>query len=344
MKLGASKSASCRASVLIIVLWVSLGLVATALYFAHSMVLELKAADNNVASMEADQAIEGAALYVSNILATRANMMMIPTPDLFHAAAVKVGNAKFWLIGRDTNDLQTSAQADHPVWGLVDEASRINLNSPLATASNLQNLPQMTQNTAAAMYDWQSGSTTPSANGAKSETYSALNPPYLCKSSNYDTPEELRMVYGLNMDLLYGEDANLNGILDPNENDGMTLPALRQPGWNSRPLACWNTSRSGATNRLWAQMVRRAFRWRTPPVFRLLFRKTTPRFRSTFLVPPVGVVARARAAAVVVVALAAAAVPPAALALRPRPTPACFNCTSRAECRKASSNKSSRSS
>ena len=26
------------------------------------------------------------------------------------------------------------------------------------------------------------------------------------------------------MDLLYGEDANLNGILDPNENDGMKLP------------------------------------------------------------------------------------------------------------------------
>jgi hypothetical protein len=32
------------------------------------------------------------------------------------------------------------------------------------------------------------------------------------------------MVFGLNMDYLYGEDANLNGILDPNENDGMTLP------------------------------------------------------------------------------------------------------------------------
>jgi type II secretory pathway component PulK len=222
MKLSASKSSSCRGSVLIIVLWVSLGLVATALYFANSMVLELKAADNNVASMEADQAIEGAALYVSNILATRNNMMMIPTPDLFHAESVKVGNAKFWLIGRDTNDLQTSAQGDHPVWGLIDECSKVNLNN--CTASNLQNLPQMTENTGAAMFDWQSTNATPSTDGAKSETYSALNPPYVCKSSNYESPDELRMVYGLNMDLLYGEDANLNGILDPNENDGMTLP------------------------------------------------------------------------------------------------------------------------
>ena len=32
------------------------------------------------------------------------------------------------------------------------------------------------------------------------------------------------MVYGMNLDFLYGEDANLNGALDPNENDGMALP------------------------------------------------------------------------------------------------------------------------
>jgi type II secretory pathway component PulK len=222
MKTRSAKTSSCRASVLIIVLWVAFGLVAIAIYFAHSMSLELKAADNSVATMEADQAIEGAALYVSNILATRANMMMIPTPDNFRAEAVKVGNAKFWLIGRDTNDLQTSAQGDHPVWGLVDECSKVNLNN--ATAAMLQNLPQMTQNLSAAMYDWGTTNTTPSVNGAKSETYSALNPAYLCKNAPYETPEELRLVYGMNMDLIYGEDANLNGILDPNENDGITTP------------------------------------------------------------------------------------------------------------------------
>ncbi len=222
MNLSASNLSARRGSVLIIVLWVSLGLVATALYFANSMVLELKAADNNVAALEADQAIEGAALYVSNILATRANMMMIPTPSLFHADGVKVGNATFWLIGRDTNDLQTSPQGDHPIWGLVDECSRVNINT--ATAAMLLNLPQMTQNTSAAMFDWANTNTQPSTDGAKSETYSALNPAYLCKGSNYESPEELRMVYGLNMDFLYGEYENLTVIMDPNENDGMTLP------------------------------------------------------------------------------------------------------------------------
>jgi type II secretory pathway component PulK len=219
-----------RGSILIIVLWVTFGLCSIALYFAHSMSVELKAADNHVAGMETDQAIEGAALYVSNVIVTLGISNNMPAPPSFRADAVKVGNASFWLIGRDTNDSQTAPQGDHPVWGLVDEASKVNLNN--ATAAMLQNLPQMTANLSAAMYDWQTGSNaSPSTGGAKSETYSTLNPPYLCKSGPYETIDELNMVYGMNMDYLYGEDVNLNGLLDPNENDGpLTPPNDNQDG------------------------------------------------------------------------------------------------------------------
>src|SRR5438552_14527897 len=51
-------------SVLIIVLWVSLGLVTLALYFANSMSFEIRAAENRVASMQAEEAIAGAARYI----------------------------------------------------------------------------------------------------------------------------------------------------------------------------------------------------------------------------------------------------------------------------------------
>ena len=217
-----AKSNSRRASVLIIVMWVAFGLVSITLYFAHAMMMNLKAADNRTAGLEADQAIEGAALYVSNVLANRINPMIIPSVGNFRAEAVPVGDAKFWIIGRDTNDLQTSWQSATPVWGLVDEAGKVNLN--YTTASNFQNLPQMTVNTAAAMYDWRSTNTTPSTDGAKSETYTMLQPPYHCKNGPFETMDELRLVYGLNMDLLFGEDANLNGALDPNEDDGLKLP------------------------------------------------------------------------------------------------------------------------
>src|SRR5438128_6708783 len=59
------KRAKASGSVLIIVLWVAFGLVSLTLYFAHSMSLELRAADNRVAGAEAEQAIAGAARYVS---------------------------------------------------------------------------------------------------------------------------------------------------------------------------------------------------------------------------------------------------------------------------------------
>jgi len=217
-----AKMHSCQASVLIIVMWVAFGLVSITLYFAHAMMMDLKAADNRAANFEAEQAIEGAALYVSNVLANRVNMMVVPAAVNFKVQGVKIGDAKFWLIGRDTNDSQLSLQSDTPFWGLVDEAAKVNLN--YTASSNFLNLPGMTVNTAAAMYDWQSSNTTPSTDGAKTETYSMVQPPYLCKNAPYETIDELRLVYGLNMDLLYGEDANGNGAVDPNENDGMKLP------------------------------------------------------------------------------------------------------------------------
>ena len=49
-----------RGSVLVIVLWIAFGLVSLALYFANSMNFELRASDNRVSAMAADEAIDGA--------------------------------------------------------------------------------------------------------------------------------------------------------------------------------------------------------------------------------------------------------------------------------------------
>jgi DNA uptake protein ComE-like DNA-binding protein len=46
-----------------------------------------------------------------------------------------------------------------------------------------------------------------------------LHPPYQCKCAPFETVDELRLIYGADMDTLVGEDANRNGVLDPNEND-----------------------------------------------------------------------------------------------------------------------------
>lgn len=207
-----------RGSVLIIVLWVAFGLVSLALYFAQSMTMELRAADNRVASEEAAQAIAGAVRYVRYVLANAEEAGVMPGVLTYKSEQVPVGEATFWLLS--ARDEQTSV--DLPVFGLIDEASKLNLNT--ATAEMLELLPNMTAEFAAAIVDWRDTNSEASANGAEDETYLRLNPPYRCKNAPFESVDELRLVYGSTLELLYGEDANLNGILDPNENDGNVSP------------------------------------------------------------------------------------------------------------------------
>ena len=209
------------ASVLIVVMWVMFGLIAVTLYFGHSMSFELRAADNRVAGMEAEQAIEGARRYFSCLLSNVNQVGTLPDPTTYLNAAVPVGNAHFWLIGRGLDDgSATTPTAPH--FGLIDESSKFNINS--APSNILINLPRMTPQLVANILAWRSTNTTTLSGGAESDTYSTLPQPYLAKNAPFETVDELRLIYGMDMDTLYGEDANLNGILDPNENDGDKLP------------------------------------------------------------------------------------------------------------------------
>jgi type II secretory pathway component PulK len=210
--------------VLVIVLWIAFGLVSLAIYFAQSANFEFRAADNRVASIEAEQAIEGAARYVSNLLSAvllQTNLPPeLPDPTLYQTEAVQVGEGKFWLIGRTTNTIVNGPLL--PTFGLIDEASKLNANT--ATFDMLQWLPRMTPDLAADIVGWHSATNNNTGYGVSSNTYAQINPPYLCKSAAFETLEELRLVYGLTPDILYGEDMNLNGVLDANENDGDANP------------------------------------------------------------------------------------------------------------------------
>lgn len=215
-----------RGSVLIIVLWIALGLVAITLYFANSMSSELRASDNRVAALVADQAIEGAARYVARVLTQQATNGIVPYVTDYANEAVLVGKAHFWLIGRDDGQ----GSPNQITFGLVDEGSKLNLNNTNVTVEMLELLPRMTPELAAAIIDWRDADSTISASGAEAETYGRLRPPYLCKNAPFDSVDELRLVSGATMDILLGEDVNRNGILDPNETDedrdGVADPGL----------------------------------------------------------------------------------------------------------------------
>jgi DNA uptake protein ComE-like DNA-binding protein len=211
-----------QGSILIIVLWVAFGLVSLALYFAQSMTFELRAADNRTAGVVAEEAIAGATVYLSNVLASVEFPGQRPDPLAYDTEGVVLGDARFWLLGRDTNSWQIGRT--RIVFDLADESAKLNLNR--ATAEMLEFLPGMTPALAAAIVDWRDADSELTINGAEDETYQRLILPYRCKNADFDSLDELRLVSGLSTELLYGEDANLNGVLDPNENDGELSPPL----------------------------------------------------------------------------------------------------------------------
>ena len=215
---------------LVIVLWIAFGLVSLALYFANATNFELRAADNRVCALAADQAIEGATRYLNYLLAARAangsNGIFLSLNDA-QTQAVPVGEAHYWLIGRDTNNPVGPGRV---CFGLVDEASKLNLNlaasSPLVASNRFIWLPRMTVDLTQAILDW----VNTNGSGPTVTYYAMQQPPYLCKCDLFETVDELRLLYGADMDTLLGEDANRNGVLDPNETDedqnGMLDPGV----------------------------------------------------------------------------------------------------------------------
>ena len=214
-----------RGSVLIIVLWVTLGLVTIALLFGHSMMLSFRAAEHRAAGWQAEQAIEAGLRYAIYKLKNLEDRGSIPVLAPHQAGMVPVGEAFFWYIGR-TN---TFLSAFLPTFGIQDEAAKLNLNT--ATQEMLEGLPNMTPQFAASIVDWRDEDDELTENGAESATYLQMDSPYEAKNAPFDSIDELHLVYGAQPQFLYGEDINRNGILDPNENDGdLTYPPDNKDG------------------------------------------------------------------------------------------------------------------
>ena len=123
------------------------------------------------------------------------------------------------------------------IYGISDEEGRLNVNS--ASPEELAKLYGMTTDIAASIMDWRDGDNSPTPGGAESEYYASLRPPYLPRNGPFRTIRELLMVQGVTRDLLFGEDANQNGLLDPEEDDGkQTAPpdnhdGIMDAGWSS---------------------------------------------------------------------------------------------------------------
>ncbi len=137
---------------------------------------------------------------------------------------------------------------------VIDEASKLNINT--ATKEQLLGLPYMVEEIADAIIDWRDTDDTPSGMGVESGYYESLLYGYLARNGPFRTIRELLLVKDVTEDLFYGEDTNLNGRLDYNENDGELSPpsdnanGVLDVGWAAY-LTCYSSgggqSSSGQT-------------------------------------------------------------------------------------------------
>lgn len=183
-----------RGSILIIALWIVMVLAGTVLVFARSMRVEATASANTVAAIQAGAIERGAEQYLVSMIADYGEDALDEPEESF--AGVQVGDGYFWVIRPNYGDDTL------PIYGLVDEASKLNINS--AEVGMLEALPGMSVDAPAAIVDWRSSGEEISSGGAKSEYYLALPRPYDCKNGPFETVEELLLVRGVTPDVLYG--------------------------------------------------------------------------------------------------------------------------------------------
>jgi len=105
---------------------------------------------------------------------------------------------------------------------VTDETSKLNINT--VTKEQLLGLPDMVEDIADAIIDWRDSDDTPSGLGVESGYYESLTYGYLARNGSFGTLRELLLVKDVTEELFYGEDTNLNGRLDHNEQDGQESP------------------------------------------------------------------------------------------------------------------------
>lgn len=245
-----SRSATRRGSVLVLVLVVVVMLALAAANFSNLMTTELDAVYSSGRDVETRALVDSGAEYAAYLLEHRTEPgleNLQHNPALFHGIVVApseqpLNRGRFTILA----PLEQDPESRQVRYGLMDESSKLNVNLVDKLIADedearftLMGLPGMTEQIADAILDWIDADDNVRANGAELETYESKNPPYGTKNGPIDTLEELLLVDGITPELLFGEDANRNGLLDPNENDGdVSLPidnadGVLQLGWSA---------------------------------------------------------------------------------------------------------------
>lgn len=237
--------------VLVVVVMLSLG----AYTFSELMIVEIEATNSYGRAIQSRElalsGIELAAAYVGDRSEVDGwnsyhNPSQFQNINLIPSEVPRV-SGYFSVVAPVISDAQSKTIR----FGLSNESGKLNLNilateedneldvEAITVVDRLMYIPNMTEEIASAILDWIDEDDDPRAYGAESDYYGTLESPYYAKNAPLESLDELLLVRDVTPELLYGEDTNRNGILDPNENDGdATLPldnadGVLDAGWSA---------------------------------------------------------------------------------------------------------------
>jgi type II secretory pathway component PulK len=183
-----------RGSVIIVAMIVLFALAAMVLTLSRNARVDMALSANALAEREADSIARGGEQYVLSMLTTyRDSLDDLADSDF---ARVPIGDGYFWVIRPNYGDETL------PSFGLVDETTKLNLNT--TPIESLRLLPGMTDDLAGAIVDWRDEDDDISDNGAESGTYLGRVDGYRAKNDAFEAVEELALVDGMTPELLYG--------------------------------------------------------------------------------------------------------------------------------------------
>jgi len=146
-------------------------------------------------------------------------------PDAFrnivvHAADTPRKEGRFAIVAA-INQGDSTSPSYQTRYGVIDEGGKININAFIQFDSTgqrlhdaLMQLPNMTLDLADAIVDWVDADDDTRSSGAESSYYGSLSPAYKAKNGPLNSLDELLLVKGMTVSMLYGTDRNRNGVAD----------------------------------------------------------------------------------------------------------------------------------
>ncbi len=228
-----------RPGVVLLVVAITVVLLTLAAWsYSSRMLTELEASAMGGRGVAARMAAESGIEFAATRILERDledDVKLYHDPDVFQARLLtdsvnKRGRLRFSLVVPD----ETNTESGGVRFGLVSESSKFNINRliDLDAFDNEQQglvyealsvIPGMTDDIVDAILDALDSDDDPRAGGAELSDYETLGVYDSIPNGPFDSINQLLQVAGVTPELFYGEDANRNGLLDPQENDGDNL-------------------------------------------------------------------------------------------------------------------------